>query len=678
MGKLMFDSSGRFIGLKEKKDKDNENITYFRKPKRDLKKSDSLYFLKKDNQKFKNVFDSIYWNFYSDGEPIKPLRFSNGKTQENVVKEVTDLIKQGHKVIFLKGVCGSGKSAIALNIARIFGRASIVVPLKNLQKQYEDDYTGKKYLIKSNGEKMKIAMITGRDNHDCLIKPGLSCADPSLPENIKLIERNFQQIIDYYEKNPFIKNKIEPELKDIRRLSIAPSNPYWSPIFPSEFEARNLKDAEKIKYMGVNSREYIFYHRKQGCSYYDQYLAYLKADVIIFNAAKYKIELTIGRKPETDIEIIDEADEFIDSLFEQDELNLTRLYSSLKLILPEDAFAKQSKEKILELITLEEKNKKAIGVNENLVFHIEDTKILGILKILLENNELECEILLDELNYSNRALDVARNFKDNFKDVYLTYKKIEDNLFVKLVSANLSGKIKSILDKGKAFVFMSGTLHSENIIKNVLGISDFKIVEAETLNQGTIEIIRTGKEFDCKFANFNNSFHSRKEYLESLSKCLERAKPPMLIHVNAFKDLPSEQEKENMNIPNLIPFEKLLHIQKIDKIGANILNFKKGITKVLFTTRCSRGMDFPGQMCNSVLFTKYPNSNISNVFWKVLKKTHSEYFWEFYKDKAKREFLQRMYRAIRSVNDHIYVLSPDMRVIDAVREMQLGMEKGSI
>jgi Rad3-related DNA helicase len=49
---------------------------------------------------------------------------------------------------------------------------------------------------------------------------------------------------------------------------------------------------------------------------------------------------------------------------------------------------------------------------------------------------------------------------------------------------------------------------------------------------------------------------------------------------------------------------------------------------------------------------------------------HPEFFWDFYRDKARREFLQRIYRALRSKDDHVYILSPDTRVLDAVREMQ--------
>ena len=80
------------------------------------------------------------WSLYSNKQKLNPLVFSNGKTQEDIVKETLDAIKEGYKVIFIKGMCGTGKSAIALNIARQLGKTSIVVPIKSLQEQYIKDY----------------------------------------------------------------------------------------------------------------------------------------------------------------------------------------------------------------------------------------------------------------------------------------------------------------------------------------------------------------------------------------------------------------------------------------------------------------------------------------------------------------------------------------------------------
>ena len=49
------------------------------------------------------------WSLYESGKSLEPLKFSNGKTQEDIVKEVIDEIKRGHKIIFIRGVCGTGK-----------------------------------------------------------------------------------------------------------------------------------------------------------------------------------------------------------------------------------------------------------------------------------------------------------------------------------------------------------------------------------------------------------------------------------------------------------------------------------------------------------------------------------------------------------------------------------------
>jgi len=100
------------------------------------------------------------WNLYEGEKFLDPLCFSNGKTQQDVVKEILSEIEKGEKIIFVKGVCGTGKSAIALNLAKAIGKTSIVVPGKNLQTQYKSDYEGNKYLLKKNGEKLKINVIT--------------------------------------------------------------------------------------------------------------------------------------------------------------------------------------------------------------------------------------------------------------------------------------------------------------------------------------------------------------------------------------------------------------------------------------------------------------------------------------------------------------------------------------
>ncbi len=561
-------------------------------------------------------------------------------------------------------------SAIALNIARVLGKASIVVPVKGLQRQYEEDYTDKKYVLRKNGQKMKIAMITGRDNHDSIIKPGSSCADPLLPDTIKLTDKNYEQIKDYYSQNPYMKNKDLPEVKKLKRIAIAPANPYWSPILPDTFEFAQFKDARKLRYKGLGGKEFIFYHRKQGCSYYDQYLSYIYADVIIFNSAKYKIEVLLDRKPETQVDIIDEADEFLDNFSTQEELNLTRLGTALKSVMPETLEAGQLLDEIIKLIGLEEKNKQALGVDDKKIIPIHETNIAKILKLIRKSPEVEAEIELDENNYANRLLEASKNFSDFLDETYLTFRRYEKDLYVNLVSTNLSKRFHEILDKSNALVLMSGTLHSKEVLRDIYGLKDVKIVEAETSFPGTIEIHRTGKEMDCRYSNMSKIENARSKYLKAFHACIEKATRPILIHVNAFEDLPTEPELMEHALLGLMTRETLRDLQFSDKTGKLISEFKSKKTPFLFTTKCSRGVDFPGDICNSIIFTKYPNPNVQDLFWQLLQKEHPHYYWEFYRDKAKREFLQRIYRAVRSKNDHVYILSPDSRVLDAVREIQ--------
>jgi Rad3-related DNA helicase len=136
------------------------------------------------------------------------------------------------------------------------------------------------------------------------------------------------------------------------------------------------------------------------------------------------------------------------------------------------------------------------------------------------------------------------------------------------------------------------------------------------------------------------------------------------VNVTAFSDLPTEHELKIYGL-DIMTQEKLNQIQKEDKVGKQVQDFKLGKQDILYSTKCNRGVDFPGEICNSIIITRYPYPNVSSLFWRILKKTKPEYYMELYMDKSKREFLQRIYRALRSNDDEVYLLSPDIRVLMA-------------
>jgi Rad3-related DNA helicase len=624
------------------------------------------------------------WNLYRGEKFLEPLCFSNGKSQKDVVNEVLSAINNGHNVIFIHGVCGTGKSAIALNVARNLGKASVVVPGKNLQNQYKKDYEKDKYILKENNEKMKISVITGRNNHRCrfleennvpVIKKevnsklhdifekirqkgrDLSADNNSIPCKIKIKEKNWLKIQSYLRKNKNINSSNFKSVANVKRASVAGACPYWCPVILDEYELKGFDD--KKKYMGLNNKKFVFYQGKKGCKFYEQFNSFINSDVIVFNSLKYKLESALDRKPQTQVEIIDECDEFLDSFSNKSVLNIDRLLNSISLFITQDENAKKIIKEINEIIKHMRNNPKiSDSIYSDKIFHLKETGIYDLFKIFLNSSSVFKDA--DEENYIFEVEEIAKMFEEFFDETYVSFSKEDGSLIASIVTTNLAKKFKEMVDKNKIIILMSGTLHNESVLKNIFGLESFKVIEAETKQQGDIIVKRTGFEMDCRYSNNV----SRQNYLNALSKCIDCAKKPVLVHVNAFNDLPTQQEIEEYNLSNLIGREKLREMQINDKEGYLVDEFKKAKVDVLFSTRCSRGIDFPGEECNSIVFTKYPNPNVRDVFWRILHNTRPQYYWDFYKDKAKRELLQKIYRGLRFRGDFIYLLSPDSRVLE--------------
>jgi len=632
------------------------------------------------------------WSLYNEDKFLGPLKFSNGKTQEDVVKEVLDSVKEGYRIIFIKGVCGTGKSAIALNIAKEIGKTCIVVPGKTLQSQYKEDYEDKKYLKKKNGERLKISVITGRNNHKCKYlemesapvfkeernlflnelfnkkvenkNKDLSADNPYIPCKIEIKEKNWYKIKEYIRQNKNIDPSDFLEVKDVKRNSIAPVCPYWCPVFPDRFElnGKNFENIKKRNYNGLGGTKFNLYQRAHGCGFYEQFHSYIDADVLVFNSLKYKLESSMNRKPETEAEIIDECDEFLDSFSNQRTMNMDRLQNSLNQIVSEQEDSELILRKISRTIEEVRSNPRIQhSTSSKEIIPLKETEVYDLFKIILENKEFIYDI--DDESYLYEVAETARMFDEFFNETYLTFSKKENNLMVEVVTVNLAKRLKEMMDKNKVIIMMSGTLHSENILKNIFGLDKFKVLDAETEQQGQIEVKKTGLEKDCKYENFLNGRVSRKDYLLALEKCIEVSKKPTLVHINSFYDLPSEREAEEFNLKNTISREELIKIQD-DKTDENVKRFKRKEIDVLFSTKCTRGIDFPGDQCNSIIFTKFPNPDVKSPFWNILKRINPNNYWDFYKDKARRELLQRIYRGLRFKEDHVYLLSPDERVLN--------------
>jgi Rad3-related DNA helicase len=612
--------------------------------------------------------------FNTEGKLLEPLKFSNGKTQQDVVEETMQAIKEGHKIIFIHGVCGTGKSSIALNIAKNFKKTSIVVPIKSLQEQYEADYSQKKFILKDDGKPLDISVIKGRANFEC---PFDCCraSEKNLPCAIEIREKNAPQIFEYLEKNPEVNKEDFENITDIRRINIAPTCPYWSPILPSKTKSRILENATKTSFDTISGKEFSLFERSPNCKYFMQYKNYSKSDVLIFNSMKYLIETAIGRKPLTDLEIIDECDEFLDSFSTEKRINVNRLVSALGALHPEDPEKKVAvKDLIHKLNSLLFEPEHDVDCEK-----LENTEIQDIIAIILENPNLAED---EELNYYNNALEIARGFESLLYETYVSTERIkpdeeqaglfgknyskDERVIISLVTINLAEQFKELVSKNKQLILMSGTLHSAEVLRDIFGIKDFKVIQAEEHMPGKIKPVRSGLEKNCAFANFRDGTITRDQYLKILDHGLSLATRPTLVHINAFSDLPSEIELDRLKLHNLISKEKLRELQQ--NHNEQVESFLSGKKDILFTTKCARGVDFAGELCNSIVLTKFPYPNISSLFWKILRKEQPQKFREFYVDKAQRELIQKIARGIRFRGDKVELLSPDVRVLNAKLE----------
>ena len=610
--------------------------------------------------------------------------------------EVYDLeVEENHNFI-ANGIIVHN-SAIALNIARELGKASVVVPGKNLQQQYKKDYEENKYILNDRNEKLKISVITGRNNHKCkflednknaipkiskeinsklhdifagkkeelqdTISDDISADNQNIPCKIEIKEKNFNKLKGYLRQNKNVDVRNFTQVSDVKRIPVASVCPYWSPVLPDTYELKNLGEKNKRTYKGLKDKNFIFYQRKPGCPFYEQFNDYIDSDIIVFNSLKYKLESALNRKPSTEVEIIDECDEFLDSFSNQRSVNIERLQNSFSnaIITEEKSFNLVNEViEILKQLKRDPRIRNAVISNE--IIPLKQTGIYDLFKIFLYSSDFMSEI--DEESYVYDVEKSAKMFEEFMEESYVTFENREENLIAKIVTTNLAKRFKEMKDKNKIIVLMSGTIHSDEVLRGVFGFDEFKIIDAEIQDQGQIKIERTGLEIDCKYSNFSSGKFTRKDYLKALDKCVEKSVKPTLVHVNSFADLPSENEIREFELNNLMSSESLRNIQNDDKIGSLINDFKLKKTAVLFSTRAGRGIDFPGEECNSIVFTKYPNPNVQDAFWKILNRTNPSHYWSFYKDKARRELLQKIYRGLRFKEDKVFLFSPDLRVLD--------------
>ncbi len=108
----------------------------------------------------------------------------------------------------------------------------------------------------------------------------------------------------------------------------------------------------------------------------------MNSDVIVFNSLKYKLESAIGRKPLTEVEIIDECDEFLDSFSNQRNLNIERLQNSLIQLAMKEEIAEGFIKEMVETIKQIKRTPRIINaVESHEIIPLKETGIYDLFRI---------------------------------------------------------------------------------------------------------------------------------------------------------------------------------------------------------------------------------------------------------------------------------------------------------
>ncbi len=517
---------------------------------------------------------------------LAPRVYSSGKTQEDAISEILEAFESSD-IVFFKGVVGSGKSVVGIRTALEFGRGIVSMPTKVLSDQYAQAYEREKFFVRCNGSRASLGVIKGRRNFPCLHLQERGWEGSAVSRSIPC-------------RRPLRKSEGERRLDALRECR------HWGFLFPKSYD-REIRGTEKLPYTGISGEWMVCL--RGGCPYWRQFAAYANSDVVIVNFAKWMAEIQIGRIPRVPITVVDEADEWLDSL-------------ALKAVISEKYIA----------------------------------KLLGAVKGKPEFEEVYLELRgswesalngrLDPLDFAELFVSILEELDETGDDIFWKIRAVlehregvecerRENSILFLIP-DPESVLRRLFDRLNCkWLLMSATMQSREVMREVFGI-DPVVVEGETEFPGLLIQRTVGLETMVNHESWSEcSF--RQNYWRCLEEIMRRSAKPSFIPVHAFKYLPEEMRA------------------KLQSTSADVI--KLGDTMI--STKMDRGADLKGM--KSVIVLKFPFPEVEDPLLKGMRKRlGEEAFRLYYRDMAERSFIQQIGRVLRSPDDVAEFWSPDL------------------
>jgi Rad3-related DNA helicase len=431
---------------------------------------------------------SMELGLYDSRGELPPLRYSTGKTQLDVVKQILETFESSD-VVFLRATVGSGKSVIGIRTGIELGRAVIAVPTKVLSDQYVQSYERDKFFKRGDGSRVRIGILKGRRNFPCLY-----AKDRGLRIDASAI------------KIP-CRRRLNRRTGETRQAALSECR-HWGFIFPRSV-ARELA-VRKLVYRGL-AGEWALCLRGE-CPYWKQFEAYAFADVIVMNSAKWASEVAIGRLPAVGLTVVDEADGWLDSL-------------ALRLTVREE-FIRDAAARMED----QEDRKRLDSLWEDVVAKRIDPIWFAseLVSVLEEADETETRVFW-KLQW---VLEHREHVEVEVKDRSVSYLVPDPAPVLRWVMERVGGK----------WLLMSATCQSPEVLREIFGI-DPVFVEGEVRFPGRVRVRQTGSELPVTHSGWADE-RFRARYWELLAQMFERAAKPCFVPVHAFKYLPPDLERK--------------------------------------------------------------------------------------------------------------------------------------
>ncbi|HEX2021849.1 MAG TPA: helicase C-terminal domain-containing protein, partial [Candidatus Thermoplasmatota archaeon] len=630
------------------------------------------------------------------GASLPPRAYSTGLTQDEAVRRIVAAFRAARRegrpqdVFFVAGT-GSGKSLVALNVAaRVGGRALVVIPTVNLQDQYEEA-AGTRRVLRPDGRPLTVASVKGRRRYVCEHEGG-TAADP--------------HVCMRSAKN-----------KDARWRKAAEC-PFWAPTLPRQgYEALVARREEILKteqiparvaaflgdldgpdargYAGVGGEEFV-HVGPRGCGYMDAHHAFAASDVVLLSNRKWQVETELGRKPRVDMEVFDEADGFLDELFEEQRLTregleqlLARVaYAAKCLSLGEDDLRDGARfeqidarpdglpdaEGFLALQSLARRLRSFKSPDD-----FDDEKTWRALSAVprmvaewprLARERLRAEFALhpwaavhvENLLVSGAIQDDDENivakvkaFVESRDSLILAY----DETGVYFTYHNLAAPLRKLSERCAPLrLWMSATFPSEAILRRVYGFRDPFVIQGEPRFQGTLRVARHEAP-EVTHATWQKAA-TRQAFARALDDVFRRIPPGerTIVVVHGKQRL--------VDVADLSPVARWLVAEIEDDAERHeerLEQFLAGERLVLASTRIARGVDFAGERARNVVLVKDPLPNLRARRFQVFEKKWSpELVFSYADDIACRTLAQMVGRGLRHETDWVRLWTLDARV----------------